>query len=227
MITVKSTRWQRVLGVWQAEVVLAQRRYTLILGFTAGEGPIPKTRPLAGWAMAFLFFGTVLLIDVISPPEVEYSAFYLLPVVWLAWSRGTREGLLMAIIVGVGWYLHDFRSGRTVSSELFRLWEALNLQISFLLAAWLVGTLRREGARQQILNQQLTAALAEVRELKGLLPVCAWCHSIRDEAGDWHTMEIFLANRTRAATTHGICPSCEARLHAEAATLDGPDQSLT
>ena len=122
----------------------------------------------------------------------------------------------MALICGVEWYLHDFLSGRFVSSEFFRLLDAVNRQISYLLAAWAVGALRREVLTQQALNRQLNEAMAEVRELKGLLPVCAWCHNIRDEEGRWHTMEAFLANRTRAAMTHGICPTCEVGLYEEA-----------
>jgi hypothetical protein len=204
---------------WQdggRDLILAQWRFTLVLGFSAGEGLIPNTKPLTGWMVAFLLFAAVLLVDVLSPPEVEYSAFYLIPVIWLAWSQGTREGLSMALIAGAGWYVHDLLSGRALSSEYFRLWDALNQQISYLLAAWVVGTLRREATRQRALVEQLNASMAEVRELKGLLPVCAWCHNIRDDEGQWHTMEVFLSSRTKASMTHGICPTCEAKLHQEA-----------
>ena len=193
----------------------------MVPGWGVSQGLIRSTRPLFAWLVACLLFMAILLVDVISPPEVEFSAFYLVPVLWLTWCRGTREGLLMALVCGVGWYVHDYQSGRFVSSESFRLWDAVNKQISYLLGAWAIGALRREVLAQQDLNQQLTAAMAEVRELKGLLPVCAWCHNIRDEAGEWHTMELFLLKRTRAATTHGICPACEARLYAEAGAGGG------
>lgn len=177
-------------------------------GWGAHEGLIRGTRPLRGWLVAFALFGGILLIDVISPPEVDFSAFYLVPVIWLTWCRGTREGLFMALFCGVGWYLHAILSGRYASSEWYRLWDALNKQIAYLLAAWAVGALRREVLVQQSLNQKLQDSMAEVRELKGLLPVCAWCHNIRDDQGEWHTMEVFIQQRTGASATHGICPSC-------------------
>jgi hypothetical protein len=180
----------------------------MVPGWGVREGLIRGTRPLFGWLVAGLFFGAILLADVLSPPEVDFSAFYLVPVIWLTWCRGTREGLLMALVCGAGWYVHDLLSGRASSSEWFRLWDALNRQISYLLGAWAVGALRREVLGQQDLNRQLKEAMAEVRELKGLLPVCAWCRQIRDEEGDWHQMEEFLLMRTRAAATHGICPAC-------------------
>ena len=188
----------------------------MFLGWGVGEGLIRNTKAPFGWLVALLLFVAVLFVDVVSPPEVDFSAFYLVPVIWLTWCRGTREGLCMALICGVGWYTHDVLSGRFVSSEFFRLLDAVNRQISYLLAAWAVGALRREVLTQQALNRQLNEAMAEVRELKGLLPVCAWCHNIRDEEGRWHTMEAFLANRTRAAMTHGICPTCEVGLYEEA-----------
>lgn len=195
----------------------------MVPGWGVSAGLIRSTRPLVGWLVALVLFGTIMLVDVISPPEVDFSAFYLVPVIWLTWCRGTREGLAMALFCGGGWYLHVYLSGRFAGSEWLRLWDAVNKQVSYLLVGWVVGALRREVLAQQDLNQRLNEAMAEVRELKGLLPVCAWCHNIRDEAGHWHTMERFLASRTKAATTHGICPTCEARFHEEA----GPGEEVT
>lgn len=58
-------------------------------------------------------------------------------------------------------------------------------------------------------------ALAQVRTLTGLLPVCAVCKSIRDEAGAWIRLEHYIEQRTPAAFTHSLCPSCSARLYPE------------
>lgn len=57
-------------------------------------------------------------------------------------------------------------------------------------------------------NAELEAALAEVRELRGLLPICAWCKSVRDVNGLWDALENYLARHSRAVLTHGICPGC-------------------
>lgn len=114
----------------------------------------------------------------------------------------------MGLLAGAVWYGHDVQTGRLHASEWLRLWDEVNHLLSYLLAAWVVGALRRQVLVQQGLNQQLSAAMAEVRELEGLLPVCAWCHNIRDDEGRWHTMEVFLSTRTKASTTHGICPNC-------------------
>jgi hypothetical protein len=54
----------------------------------------------------------------------------------------------------------------------------------------------------------LQQALAEIGELRGLIPVCAWCKNVRDDAGFWQRLEDYLTTHTGARTTHGICPTC-------------------
>lgn len=56
-------------------------------------------------------------------------------------------------------------------------------------------------------KREAEAALARVRQLETLLPVCAWCHKIRSEGGDWRDLEEYLQG-TGAQVTHGICDSC-------------------
>lgn len=70
----------------------------------------------------------------------------------------------------------------------------------------------RETALQRAI-QERDAALAEVRTLRGLLPICTACKSIRDENGAWQTIEQYVADRSEASFTHGICPSCIAKLY--------------
>jgi PAS domain S-box-containing protein len=55
---------------------------------------------------------------------------------------------------------------------------------------------------------QLKDALAKIKTLTGLLPVCAWCRKIRDDDGYWKKVEDYLKEHTDASFTHGICPEC-------------------
>ncbi|MBX9580238.1 MAG: hypothetical protein K2X87_08005 [Gemmataceae bacterium] len=66
-------------------------------------------------------------------------------------------------------------------------------------------------------NAELSAALAEVKELRGMLPICAWCKSIRDVDGMWDRLEDYLARHSCATLTHGVCPGCLGRMEAELA----------
>jgi CheY-like chemotaxis protein len=55
---------------------------------------------------------------------------------------------------------------------------------------------------------ELEQALAQVKELEGLLPICAWCKNIRDDQNYWQRLEDYLQAHTKAKLTHGICPDC-------------------
>jgi CheY-like chemotaxis protein len=63
-------------------------------------------------------------------------------------------------------------------------------------------------AELQKKNSELAEALANVKELSGLLPICAWCKKIRDGQNYWDAVETYVSKRTRAEFSHGICPSC-------------------
>jgi len=60
-------------------------------------------------------------------------------------------------------------------------------------------------------TRQLNAALAEVRTLRGLLPICAQCRRVRAEDGGWEQLEAYVRQRTHANFSHGFCPDCEQR----------------
>jgi CheY-like chemotaxis protein len=60
-------------------------------------------------------------------------------------------------------------------------------------------------------NRDLRAALAEVKELSGLLPICAWCKKIKDADQYWRRVEDYISHYTKAEFTHGICPECKSQ----------------
>jgi PAS domain S-box-containing protein len=57
-------------------------------------------------------------------------------------------------------------------------------------------------------NLELATALAKVKQLSGLLPICAGCKKIRDDYGIWKPVEIFVGEHSEANFTHGFCPDC-------------------
>ena len=60
---------------------------------------------------------------------------------------------------------------------------------------------------------ELQEALARVKTLSGLLPICAACKKIRDEAGQWQSLESYIRKHSEADFTHGICPQCRRSLY--------------
>jgi sigma-B regulation protein RsbU (phosphoserine phosphatase) len=56
--------------------------------------------------------------------------------------------------------------------------------------------------------QGLEEALANVRRLSGLLPICAYCKAIRDDSDYWHRVEEYVTDHSEVQFSHGICPDC-------------------
>jgi PAS domain S-box-containing protein len=65
------------------------------------------------------------------------------------------------------------------------------------------------------LVQELQAALAKVKILSGLLPICASCKKIRNDSGYWTQVEVYVRDHSDAEFTHSICPECAAKLYPE------------
>lgn len=63
--------------------------------------------------------------------------------------------------------------------------------------------------------RELEKALAEVKTLTGLLPICCCCKKIRDDKGYWSQVEQYISARTSAEFSHGYCPECYAKQMAD------------
>jgi CheY-like chemotaxis protein len=72
------------------------------------------------------------------------------------------------------------------------------------------------------LTRQLEQALAEIKTLRGLIPICAWCGKLRDDHGFWLGVEAYLKAKTEVSCTHSICPDCYEKQLALAASRPEP-----
>ena len=63
------------------------------------------------------------------------------------------------------------------------------------------------------LIKDLQQALAEIKTLRGIIPICSSCKKIRDDEGFWHQVEVYVHQRSQAQFSHGICPDCAKRLY--------------
>ena len=74
----------------------------------------------------------------------------------------------------------------------------------------------KQGAEErERLIRELREAMAQVKVLSGLLPICASCKKIRDEHGEWNPVEKYIRDRSTVDFTHGLCPQCARRLYPE------------
>lgn len=73
---------------------------------------------------------------------------------------------------------------------------------------------KNEAERERLIHE-LQAALAEVKRLSGLLPICASCKSIRNDQGYWQQIERYMGEHAEVQFSHGICPDCARKLYPE------------
>ena len=78
------------------------------------------------------------------------------------------------------------------------------------LSAPLVCRALRYAIERKQLVLDLEQALVKIKTLTGLLPICAGCKQIRDTAGQWTPIETYIAERSDASFSHGLCPKCSA-----------------
>ncbi len=76
-----------------------------------------------------------------------------------------------------------------------------------------VNQLRSAEMEKSALIYKLQEALAQVKGLSGILPICAGCKKIRDQKGEWQGLETYIMAYTDAVFSHGICPDCAQKLY--------------
>lgn len=72
---------------------------------------------------------------------------------------------------------------------------------------------KKNEIERETLISELRTALAEVKNLSGLLPICASCKSIRNDEGYWQQIERYMAEHAEVQFSHGLCPDCARKLY--------------
>jgi PAS domain S-box-containing protein len=72
---------------------------------------------------------------------------------------------------------------------------------------------KQMAAERERIIAELKEALANVKTLRGLIPICASCKKIRDDQGYWSQVEVYVRDRSEAQFSHGICPDCRKKIY--------------
>ena len=73
---------------------------------------------------------------------------------------------------------------------------------------WAFGRMLKEEINRELAIKDLQDAMAEVKKLSGMLPICSSCKKVRDDKGYWNQIEAYIQQRSDAQFTHGFCPRC-------------------
>jgi hypothetical protein len=174
--------------------------------------------------ITLVFFGSLILVtgiavtDWLSGDEVVLLSLLAVGPLVAASHCRPREtnivgaySLALAIVLG----LHD----RTFGSTDHVLRCISILAVSVLAATLAHIRLRIERQREKVIIE-LQEALAEVKQLSGLLPLCAWCNKVRDDEGYYHDLQSYITRHSQVQFTHGICLECRTKFLSEAAETD-------
>jgi hypothetical protein len=176
--------------------------------------------PLRTLADAALIAALLLVIgwlDLVTGYDLQFFIFYFLPVALAAWRLGRTAGLLTAGLCMAIWLFADVHSGHVYSDPVFAYWNGGIRLAAFLTVAVTLAKLRVTLRAERALRTEVESALGEIKQLRGLLPICSACKRIRDDKGTWVPVEQYVRARTEAEFTHGICPQCLTALYPEIA----------
>jgi hypothetical protein len=158
---------------------------------------LPHGQIHAAWWVAA--FAAIVASDYVGGIEF-FPLLYAVPVVLAGWYSGKNAAIAFAVAVplirlaalaevphlpGSTW-----TSGATIIARG---------AVVFFIGLWFARLSEVEHALDR-----------HVRVLEGLLSICSFCKSIRNEAGEWEPLEAFITRKSEAKFSHGFCPSCGA-----------------
>jgi hypothetical protein len=156
----------------------------------------------------------VLVLDALTPLGLAIWLFQVV-LVWTATSWANRRQMLGIAAICATFILLGFWISPT--TEPVTWVDRCNVLLSLgTVSALTHGCFRQRAAEDARRKAEQESALLheKVLTLRGLLSICAWCKKIRNEAGDWEQLEIYIHNHSHAEFTHGICQKCAATVNA-------------
>lgn len=119
------------------------------------------------------------------------------------WKIGDVRGVL-EVSQPINYSTDSANEDFTISIIFYGILSVLGTVAIFLL----ILRHRHETQVMQKTNEALLDALKEIKTLRGIIPICSYCHNIRDDDGAWDRLESYISKNSDAEFSHGICPNC-------------------
>lgn len=167
------------------------------------------------WILCGVLIALILSADLAIPLGVAMGVPYVAVILISLWLPG-RVTILMAVLCSaltVGAYF-----GKPTVHEPWKGLFNRSLAVFAILATAGLGLQRQKAIENHAeALREREKALDELRILRGLLPICAYCKKIRNDQGVWTQMEQYIRDHSEAEFSHGICPGCLDGLYPELA----------
>jgi hypothetical protein len=172
--------------------------------------------------ISVLLIALVGALDHLTGYELGFFVFYFVPISYAAWTSGRWAGGIVSVVCTLVWLFIDLNSGHAYPSPWLGAWNAAIRLLSFLTITFTVSRVKELWDAEKELSAQLQTSLSQVKELQGLLPICASCKKIRNDTGYWEQIELYLIEHSNVEFTHGLCPECSKRLYPEVLGSEQP-----
>lgn len=144
-------------------------------------------------ALAVMLVG----VDFITGPYILFPVFFVLPVMLMAWNASLRGAIGLAVLLNLARFSFHFLWKVPWSVGVSIVDAVIHCGIMLLLAV----VTARFGRQTRTMRERL-------RVMEGFLPICAFCKDIRDDAGNWQKIEVYVGERSEAQFSHDVCPKC-------------------
>jgi hypothetical protein len=146
------------------------------------------------------------------------------PVFFITMSLSLRSKILLALLLtGIFIFLTFYDTHHSIpfplDNQVINIMKVLNIVSLVAAFSMLVyyynDTILKIESKNNKLISELKFALENVKELKGLIPICASCKKIRDDGGYWHQVEEYIREHSDVEFSHGLCQECMSELYPE------------
>jgi hypothetical protein len=157
---------------------------------------LPPMRLHAAWWLALA--ASLLAVEYTTGFYSQFPLVYVIPVSLAAYYSGRGTALTLAVAIPIAHFIFALLEAQTPDVLTLAPPAILRGSVIIFMALWFARLSEHERALQR-----------EVRTLEGLLPICSFCKSIRNDSGEWEHLERFISRRSQTQFSHGICPSCQ------------------
>jgi hypothetical protein len=155
------------------------------------------------------------MVDYTTGYEIGVSLFYLIPISFAGWFGGRLPGIIISCLSVLTIAFADLMAGKVLHHLFVELWNLLMHLGFFFVYSVVLSLVKTDLDERKKLVEELRKALSEVKQLSGILPICASCKQIRDDEGYWKQIESYISDHSEAQFSHGICPECVKKLYPE------------
>ena len=197
-------------------------------GFTLSTlTPAIKTMRWGGRTIVTYYESQTGVLDTLGFGLSYLTYAYFLRQVYRA-HRAGRGGHLVAVMVGQLAYFAGLLNDGLVASGVYVFiyvseytYQVVVLAMAYALLSTFVDLHMAAERAKSTLEERVEEALADIKTLRGLIPICASCKRIRDDQGFWSQLEVYISEHSGATFSHCICPECIRQLYPRADPVRG------